>query len=133
MIRKNNTVLLVPILSIVIILLITIFLSILQILNQEITISIFLGEILAFINFISGIFFINLGYNKNNNNFLLFTFGGMVFRMLVMLILIGVIIKFLKVNIFYFIFILFILYFYFLILEIIYLLKLYNRISPKRE
>lgn len=133
MMRKNNPVFIISIISIVVIFLVTFFLSNQQIINKTITISLFLAEILALINYFVGIFSVKFSFNKNNNIFLLSILGGMFLRMFFTLILIGVIIKLLKVNVFCFILVFFILYFYFLTLEIIYLLKLYSRISPKRE
>lgn len=133
MMRKNNPVFIISILSIAVIFLVTFFLANQQIINKAITISLFLAEVLASINYFVGIFFVKFSFNKNNNIFLLSILGGMFLRMFFTLILIGAIIKLLKVNVFYFILVFFILYFYFLTLEIIYLLKLYNKNSPKRE
>lgn len=133
MMRKNNPVFIISIISIAVIFLVTFFLANQQIINKAITISLFLAEVLAFINYFVGIFFVKFSFNKNNNIFLLSILGGMFLRMFFTLILIGAIIKLLKVNVFYFILVFFILYFYFLTLEIIYLLKLYNKNSPKRE
>lgn len=133
MMRKNNPVFIISIISIVVFFFVTFFLSNQQTINKTITISLFLAEILALINYFVGIFFVKFSFNKNNNIFLLSILGGMFLRMFFTLILIGVIIKLLKVNVFCFILVFFILYFYFLTLEIIYLLKLYSRISPKRE
>ncbi len=55
---------------------------------------------------------------KSNKTFLLFTIGGMGVRLLIMLVLIFISIKFLKVDLLGFIFALFIWYTFFLIFEI---------------
>lgn len=60
----------------------------------------------------------NLGNNKSNKNFLIYIFGGMVFRLFFILICVFLVLFLLKLSLQGFIFSLFILYFVVLILEV---------------
>jgi len=83
--------------------------------------SITLPYSLTTIYFISGIAAINYGINKPTQLFLMSVFGGMVARMLLILFLVFVSIKFFDINLWIYIFVLFVTYFFYLITEVVYL------------
>lgn len=76
---------------------------------------------LATLYFLSGIAAINFGINKPSQLFLMSVFGGMVIRMLFMLLIVFISIKFFEIKLWIYIFVLFVTYFLYMILEIIYL------------
>jgi hypothetical protein len=89
-------------------------------LNQNFLISTFPAGILNLLNSIAAIYAFQRGFNRSNNVFLIYTLGGMLIRLLVMLILVFLTLKYLNIDKLGFIFTLFIIYFINLILEINY-------------
>ena len=82
--------------------------------------SILYGGIITTTNFILGVLSIKFGVKKSTSSFLIFFFGGMVFRMFLVLIAVFICLKFLEINENSFIFSVFIFYFFYLIIEIFY-------------
>ena len=74
--------------------------------------------IISFINFIIFIGLVEFSIKKSNKTFLLYNLGGMPVRMVIMLVLVFLTIKFLKIDEFKFIFAFFLLYVLFLVYEI---------------
>lgn len=73
---------------------------------------------ISFINFIVFIVLAEFSNKKSNKVFLIYNLGGMAIRMVLMLVLVFLTIKFLKIDEFKFIFAFFLLYVFFLIYEI---------------
>lgn len=86
--------------------------------NPEFFFSLFYGLLFPTINFILGIISIHYGLEKKDKIFLIIVFGGLVLRMILMLSLIVIGLKFLFVSLNSFIFTTFIFYFYYLLVEI---------------
>lgn len=82
--------------------------------------SSFPSGIINLMNSLAAIYAFHIGFNKSNNKFLIYTMGGMVTRLLLMLLLIFISLKFLNIDKLGFIFTLVIIYFINLILEINY-------------
>lgn len=80
--------------------------------------SILYGFIISTINIILGIFAIDYGLEKSDKIFLITVFGGLLFRLFIVLSLILLTLKFLFVTLNSFIFTTFIFYFYYLIVEV---------------
>ena len=76
--------------------------------------------IINLLNSLAAIIAFQRGFDKSNNVFLLYTLGGMVIRLLLMLLLIFLSLKYLNIDKLGFIFTLVIIYFVNLILEINY-------------
>ncbi len=115
--KKNKILLLFYIIpTIFFLLILTLFLT--DKINPEFFFSLFYGFIFPTINFILGIISINYGFEKDDKMFLIIVFGGLVLRMIIMLVLIITTLKFLFVSLNSFIFTTFIFYFYYLIVEI---------------
>ncbi len=74
-------------------------------------------------NYLLGIFLLENGIKRKDSHFLIIVLGGMVFRLLLMLLLIFICMNLLILSFNYFIFTTFILYNYYLILEIVYLAR----------
>jgi hypothetical protein len=89
-------------------------------LTQNFLISTFPAGILNLLNSIAAIYAFQRGFNRSNNVFLIYILGGMLIRLLVMLILVFLTLKYLNIDKLGFIFTLFIIYFINLILEINY-------------
>ena len=89
--------------------------------NNNILKSIQMGDLLGFLNFTIGLFFIFLGTNNSNKRFLISLFGGLLLRLIIMVFLVVVILKFLEINEISFIFSLLFFYFLYVTIEIIYL------------
>lgn len=91
------------------------YFSIISILTRN---SIFYAVITSIINFLLFFILTELSYKKPNKIFLLYNMGGMGARILLMLILVFLTIKFLKVDEFEYIFTFFLFYVLFLVYEI---------------
>lgn len=89
--------------------------------SQLIYKSILLGDSLALLNFLLGIFFIVIGKGKSNKIFLQSVFAGLLFRLSLLLILVILTLKFLEINDISYIFSLLFFYFFYVIIEVIYL------------
>ena len=100
-------------------------------LEQIVYFSIVSAVFLALINFLSGIYLIKKGIDRNDKQFFMLIFGGMVLRLFLVLLLIIIGLKFLFLSQYYFIFTLFIFYFYFQVVEIYHINQSGNRISIK--
>ncbi len=98
--------------------LVALILSFLGIIGSKLFEAVYLAAALNLLNFTSFIFSANYSIKKSNKTFLIFTMGGISIRLLFMLSLIFIIIKFLKVDQDGFIFALFIWYIFLLIFEI---------------
>lgn len=90
----------------------------LKIITLNLGYSILIGISIAAINFFFFIGAYAYSITKTNKTFLIFTLGGMGVRLLIMLLMVFISIKFLKVGLHGFIFALFIWYTFFLIFEI---------------
>lgn len=84
-------------------------------------ISVFWGNFFAFLNLLLGLSFISWGHNKSQQLFLISLFGGSIIRLIIMLVLVLISLKFLELNTRNFIFSLLFFYFFYLIIEIIYI------------
>ena len=84
-------------------------------------ISVFWGNFFAFLNLLLGLSFISWSYNKSHQLFLISLFGGSIIRLIIMLVLVLISLKFLELNTRNFIFSLLFFYFFYLIIEIIYI------------
>lgn len=89
--------------------------------NQVLFKSILIGDLLAFSNFIVGLGFLFWGINRSENFFLITFYGGMLFRLIILSVMVIVIFKFLEIDKNNFIFSLLFFYFFYVIVEIIYL------------
>jgi len=94
------------------------FLILLEIITPILGYSILDAIVITSINFVVFASAYAYSIKKSNKTFLLFTIGGMGVRLLLMLVLVFISIKFLKVALLGFIFALFIWYIFFLIFEI---------------
>ncbi len=114
MMNKSRIALLISLAAAIVIL----FLILLEIITPILGYSILDAIVITSVNFV--VFAAAYAYSikKSNKTFLLFTIGGMGVRLLLMLVLVFISIKFLKVALLGFIFALFIWYTFFLIFEI---------------
>jgi len=80
--------------------------------------SILYAVLISAINFLIFVLLTEYSYKKNNKLFLLYNLGGMGIRIILMLLLVFITIKFLKVDEFEYIFAFFLLYIVFLVYEI---------------
>ena len=94
------------------------FLILLEIITPILGYSILDAIVITSLNFVVFASAYTYSIKKSNKTFLLFTIGGMGVRLLLMLVLVFISIKFLKVALLGFIFALFIWYIFFLIFEI---------------
>ena len=94
------------------------FLILLEIITPILGYSILDAIVITSVNFVVFASAYAYSIKKSNKTFLLFTIGGMGVRLLLMLVLVFISIKFLKVALLGFIFALFIWYIFFLIFEI---------------
>jgi MFS superfamily sulfate permease-like transporter len=85
--------------------------------------SVLLAIFISTVNFIIGYQLIKFGLTKKDQLFLIIVFGGMVFRMFLLLVIVIMCLNFLFLSQYYFIFTFFIFYFYYLIVEIYYLVQ----------
>jgi len=84
--------------------------------------SILLGNLLAFINYLLGVFFINFGMNKSDSIFLQSVFAGVLSRLIILLLSVFLTLKFLEINDFNYIFSLLLFYIFYIIIEVFYLI-----------
>lgn len=84
-------------------------------------ISVFWGNLFAFLNLLLGLAFVFWGQNKSHQFFLFSLFGGSIIRLIIMLVSVLISLKFLELNTRNFIFSLLFFYFFYLIIEIIYI------------
>lgn len=89
--------------------------------NDNIFKSVQIGDLLGFSNFAIGLLFIFLGINNSNKRFLISLFGGLLLRLIIMVFLVVITLKFLEINEISFIFSLLFFYFLYVTIEIIYL------------
>ena len=107
----------VAILSILLLLIITLTSTADQILFK----SIFVGDLVGFCNFLFGLIFLFIGINRPEKTFLITFYGGILFRLLILLVIVALIVKTLEINVNSFLFSLLFFYFFYLTVEIIYL------------
>ena len=102
-------------------LLILAMLTLIAVSNKIIIKSIFIGNFLAFLNFLLGLMFVNWGINRAYKQFLVSLFGGLLIRLSLLLVLLTSTLIFLEINEISFIFSILFFYFFYVIIEIIYL------------
>ena len=102
-------------------LLILAMLTLIAVSNKIIIKSIFIGNFLAFLNFLLGLMFVNWGINRAYKQFLVSLFGGLLIRLSLLLVLLTSTLIFLEINEISFIFSILFFYFFYVITEIIYL------------
>jgi hypothetical protein len=100
-------------------LLITFFLNITNLIDNNIFYSILIAGVIIIINFILYLLFFNLSIGKKNNLFLIYIMGGMGVRLFIVLLLVLISLKFLKIDETGFIFALFVWYVLSLTVEIV--------------
>ena len=83
--------------------------------------SALLGAIIAILNFVIGFLFIKFSLSRSNRIFQIMLWGGMLFRLIFILILVLILLKFLELNTIGFIFSILFFYVFYLIIEILYL------------
>jgi len=83
--------------------------------------SIFIGNLVGFTNFILGLIFLFIGINRPEKVFLISFFGGILFRLFILSVIVVIIVKTLEIDVNNFIFSLLFFYFFYLTVEIIYL------------
>ena len=109
------------IISTLISLLIIAFLSYFSIWNFITFYSILIGASIVVLNFFIGFLFIKFSLGKSDKIFFAMLWGGLVFRLISILILVLIMLKFLELNTFGFIFSILFFYVFYLIIEILYL------------
>ncbi len=90
--------------------------------NKVLFRSILIGNAIGFLNLLIGLIFIFIGLEKPDKIFLQSVFLGILTRLVVLLTLVVLTLKFLEINDFSFIFSLLFFYFFFIIIEVIYLI-----------
>jgi hypothetical protein len=103
------------------VMLLSIIFLVFKVMDFQLWRSITLPYSLTTIYFISGIALVNYGINKPSQLFLMSVFGGMAVRMLFILFLVFVSVKFFDIKLWIYIFVLFVTYFFYLVTEIVYL------------
>lgn len=83
--------------------------------------SILFGDLLAFFNFLLGLIITYWGIKKSNKQFLISVYGGILFRLSLMVLLLISTLIFLEINEISFIFSNLFFYFFYVIIEITYL------------
>jgi hypothetical protein len=83
--------------------------------------SVLIGALIVILNFIIGFLFIRISLNKSDRIFITMLWGGMLFRLILILILVSILLKFLELNAIGFIFSILFFYVFYLIIEILYL------------
>ena len=89
--------------------------------NQILFKSILIGDLIGFLNFLFGLIFLFIGISRPEKTFLMTFYGGILFRLLILLVIVVLIVKSLEINVNSFIFSLLFFYFFYLTVEIIYL------------
>jgi len=102
-------------------LLVLAILTLIAVSNHIIFKSILFGNFLGFLNFILGLMFVTWGINRADKEFLTSLFGGLLFRLSLLLVLLTSTLIFLEINEISFIFSILFFYFFYVIIEIIYL------------
>ena len=97
---------------------IVVIFAFLKILFIKTVYSILLASLISFLNFVIFVIMFKYSIKKSNKFFLLFSIGGVIFRLFLMLAFVIAMLKFLKVDVFSFIFAFFLWYVYFLTFEI---------------
>ncbi len=92
-----------------------------SILNYILFYSVLIGASVVILNFIIGFLFIKYSLSRSNSVFLTMLWGGMAFRLIFILILVLILLKFLELNAIGFIFSILFFYVFYLIIEILYL------------
>jgi hypothetical protein len=83
--------------------------------------SLLFGALLSLLNFAIGFLLIKLSIRKSDKVFLTLLWGGLLFRLLILLSLVIITLNFLEINSYGFIFSIFFFYIFYLIIEILYL------------
>ncbi len=83
--------------------------------------SILIGDLIGFFNFLFGMIFLFIGINRPEKTFLITFYGGILFRLIILLVIVVLIVKTLEIKVNSFIFSTLFFYFFYLIVEIIYL------------
>ena len=78
---------------------------------------------MTFISSFSAFFFFQKSIGKKSSEFLMYNLGGMIFRLIFLLVVVIIVIKFLNIDEYAFIFLFFIFYFISLVFEINYFRK----------
>ena len=102
-------------------LLLFLILYIISVWNYKMFYSALLGAIIVILNFIIGFLFIKFSLSRSNKIFQIMLWGGMVFRLIFILFLVLILLKFLELNTIGFIFSILFFYVFYLIIEILYL------------
>jgi hypothetical protein len=89
--------------------------------DGELFLSVLAGSLIVILNFFIGFLFIKLSLPKRNDVFFSMLWGAMAFRLIFILILVFILLKFLELNAIGFIFSIFFFYVFYLIIEIFYL------------
>ena len=95
-----------------------IILALLNVFTFQTIYPILAGSFLSVLNFTIFLIMFSYSIQKSNKFFLLFSIGGIIVRLFLMLIIVFVVLKFLKIDVFGFIFAFFLWYVFFLIFEI---------------
>ncbi|MGB9664243.1 MAG: ATP synthase subunit I [Ignavibacteria bacterium] len=109
--------------------LIPFILSFLIISDHQIEVSIFWGWLVVFVSIGIGVLSFELAKEKENKSFLKIYFGGMIIRLILLLFLIFVILKYIGINPLSFLFSLFIFYVINQIIELRYISKSLRKIK----
>lgn len=97
---------------------IVLILGFLRILSIQTVYPILFGSFLSILNFVIFLIMFRYSIQKSNKFFLLFSIGGIILRLFIMLVIVFVVLKFLKIDVFGFIFAFFLWYVFFLVFEI---------------
>ena len=97
---------------------IVLLLGFLRILSIPTIYPILSGSFLSILNFVIFLIMFRYSIQKSNKFFLLFSIGGIILRLFIMLVIVFVVLKFLKIDVFGFIFAFFLWYVFFLVFEI---------------
>ncbi len=90
-----------------------------NLISFQILVSLSLGILIPFINFLIFYTLFSQSFNKSNKIFLIFNLGGMVFRLILMLAALFITLKYLNIDVYGFIFVFFLWYVLLLVYEII--------------
>lgn len=110
---------------------IIIILTLLKILSIQTAYPILLASFISVLNFATFLIMFNYSIKKSNKFFLLFSIGGVIFRLFLTLVVVFAVLKFLKVDVFGFIFAFFLWYVFFLTFEITIVQSKTKRITTK--
>jgi len=89
--------------------------------NYTLFYSTLFGAIIVILNFMIGFLFIKFSLSRSNRIFQIMLWGGMLFRLIFILFLVLILLKFLELNTIGFIFSILFFYVFYLIIEILYL------------